>query len=127
MPCLTAFVLAVCLSAIAIQGALVMTSVQERSQPAELTVVAFPQRASLPENPCDLLTIGQVFAATGLEVIEMWRVPGIDEIIRARDEGRDPGPGSICSYHTRSEFGEMNISIPRQAEQNIARYVLRQF
>jgi len=86
------------------------------------SVVAFPQRASLPENPCDLLTIGQVFAATGLEVIEMRRVPGIDEIVRAEKEGRNPGPGNICSYHTRSEFGEIHISIPPQAEQNAARY-----
>jgi hypothetical protein len=86
------------------------------------SVVAFPQRALLPENPCDLLTIGQVFAATGLEVIEMRRVPGIDEIVRARDEGRNPGPGTICSYRTRSEFGEINIYIPPQADQKAAQY-----
>ena len=86
------------------------------------SVVALPQRASLPENPCDLLTIGQVFAATGLEVIEMRRMPGIKEVVRARDEARNPGPGTLCNYRTRSEFGEINIYIPPQAERKAAQY-----
>ena len=38
MRCVTAFVLAVCLGAIAVQGALVTASVQESSRPAELTL-----------------------------------------------------------------------------------------
>ena len=87
------------------------------------SVSASAQVYSLPENPCDLLTPQQISAATGLVVIGMWRVPGIEEIIRARDEGRNPDSGDICSYRTGSEFGAISIGIPPQAEQNAAHYL----
>ena len=88
--------------------------------PSALEIV---QVYPLPQNPCDLLTPQQVSVATGLVVIEMRRVPGIQEIMAARKQGLDPGPGNICSYHTGSEFGEINIAIPPQAEQNVDHYL----
>lgn len=49
---------------------------------SRLSVVVFPQRASLPENHCDLLTIRQVFAATGaLEWSRCGGYQGTDEIV----------------------------------------------
>jgi hypothetical protein len=90
-----------------------------QGHPSISTFLQFP---SLPENPCELLTIQQISFATGLEVIEMRRVPDIAEIVRAQEEGRNPGPGNICSYRTISEFGEINIDIPPQAERNVGHY-----
>src|SRR5688572_8743393 len=70
-----------------------------------ISVSTFLQIGSLPENPCGLLTTQEVSLATGLVVIEVERVPDILELIRAQEESRNPGPGTICSYRTRSEFG----------------------
>lgn len=78
--------------------------------------------ASLPENPCDLLTLEQVSAITNLNVIEKRRVPSIDEIIQAQSEGRQPGPGRICSYETQSDIGAITISVPSGAERTSVSY-----
>ena len=77
---------------------------------------------SLPENPCAVLTVEQVAAATGLRVTSMRRVASIPEIVPAQRERREPVAGSICSYETRSDFGELNIHVPRRTERRTASY-----
>ena len=81
-----------------------------------------PAVASLPENPCELLTADQVAAATGLRVTRAHRVPDIGEIIRAEKEGRTAHANTICSYDTPSEYVNIAIIIPPVGEQNSAAY-----
>lgn len=92
------------------------------------TAIAFASQvvpgtlASLPENPCAVLTLEQVAAATGVDVTRMQRVPGIPKIVQAQREQREPGAGSICTYETRSDFGEINIHVPPRTERRTASY-----
>lgn len=76
----------------------------------------------LPDNPCDLLTARQMAIATGLEVTDARRVPDIMEIVRAQKQGREPEPGVICSYETRSDFGAITVVVPSRADQTTAKY-----
>jgi hypothetical protein len=78
--------------------------------------------ASLPDNPCDLLTREQVAVASGLEVVDARRAPDIRSVVEAQDAGRDPAPGIICSYDTRSEFGTLMVVVPPPAERTAASY-----
>ncbi len=78
--------------------------------------------ASLPENPCELLTARQVSAAGGQPVTHAHRVPDIGEIIRAEKEGRTARANNICSYDTPNEFGGITIIVPPVSEQNLAAY-----
>jgi hypothetical protein len=78
---------------------------------------------SLPENPCELLTIELVSKITGLEVIEARRKPGIGKSLRAEREAREPSPGPICSYETKSDFGAISVIVPPRTERTEATYL----
>ena len=81
-----------------------------------------PAVASLPENPCELLTAEQVSDATGLRVTRARRVPDIGEIIRAEKEGRTARANTICSYETPTEFESITIIVPPVSDQSSAAY-----
>jgi hypothetical protein len=83
---------------------------------------AEPRFASLPENPCAVLTVQQVAAATGTEVTESRRVPSILKVVEAQREGREPLPGTICAYSTGSEFGQLSIHLPPRSERRSTTY-----
>ena len=78
--------------------------------------------ASLPENPCELLTAEQVAAATGLRVTGARRMPDIGEIIRAEKEGRTARVNTICSYDTPTEFESITIIVPPVSDQSSAAF-----
>jgi hypothetical protein len=78
--------------------------------------------AELPDNPCDVLTRDQVASVADVEVSAVRRPPGIQEIVRARNTGRQPEPGRTCLYETRSEFGAILIVVPALADRTTARY-----
>ncbi len=78
--------------------------------------------AVLPDNPCELLTRAQVAVATGLDITAMARVPDIHQVVDARRAGREPEPGTICSYNTRGEFGGLTIVVPIPADRTAASY-----
>jgi hypothetical protein len=86
----------------------------QRSKPVRL--------ASLPENPCELISPAQVSAVSGLEVTSVKRVPSLEKIISAQSENREPGPGTICVYVTRSPFGDIMIGVTPRTERSAARY-----
>ena len=71
---------------------------------------------SLPDNPCDLLTAAEIADVTGLEVTSIRRQPSIPKLVRAQREDREPEPGTICSFETRSPFGALLIAVPTPAE-----------
>jgi hypothetical protein len=77
---------------------------------------------SLPEDPCAVLTLEQVAAATGTDVIESRRVPSILKVVQAQREQREPLPGTICAYSTRSDFGDIMIYLPQLSERRSAKY-----
>jgi hypothetical protein len=76
----------------------------------------------LPETPCAILTVDQVAAATGTHVTESRRVPSILKVVEAHRDSREPPPGTICSYSTRSEFGEFNVYLPPFSERRSVKY-----
>lgn len=78
--------------------------------------------ASLPDNPCDILSADEVSAATGLEVMSATRVPSLSKVVEAQRENREPGPGTICNYQTRGDFGSIMIALPPVLERNSAKY-----
>jgi hypothetical protein len=78
--------------------------------------------ASLPENPCELLTASQVAAATGLPVRQARRLPDIEEIIRAEREGRPARANTICSYDTPSDIVAITIVVPPVSDRNSGAY-----
>lgn len=80
------------------------------------------RRSSLPDNPCDVLSPERMSDITGLKITSAKRVPSIKEIVRAQDESREPGLGTICRYETRSDFGEIIIAVPPQADRHAAKY-----
>ena len=80
------------------------------------------RQTSLPEDPCGLLNQTRLSAITGLEVTAARRVPSIAKIVQAQDENREPDPGTICSYETRSDFGAILIVIPTKADRRAAAY-----
>jgi len=61
-------------------------------------------------------------AISGLEVTSVKRVPGIQKIISAQSENREPGPGTICVYVTRSHFGAIMIAVLPRTERSAAKY-----
>ena len=77
---------------------------------------------TLPDDPCEVLNQARMSAITGLEVTSVRRVPSIEKIIQAQDENREPDPGTICSYETRSDFGAIAIVIPAQTGRSAAAY-----
>jgi uncharacterized protein (DUF1697 family) len=78
--------------------------------------------ASLPENPCELLTAQEISAAGGQHVSNAHRVPDIGEIIRAEKEGRTARANNICAYDTMNEIGGISIIVPPVSEQSRAAY-----
>lgn len=80
------------------------------------------QTSSLADNPCAVLNPEQVSAITGLEVTTAKRLPSIDKIVRAQNENREPDPGTIWSYETRSNFGSIMIVVPVRKERSAAEY-----
>jgi len=78
--------------------------------------------ASLPDNPCEVLSVEQVAAAIGLEVTSAKRSPSIKESVRTERENQEPEPGSICSYETLSDFGAIVIYVPIRADRRAAEY-----
>ena len=84
------------------------------AQPARL--------ASLPENPCEVIDAAQVSVVTGLEVSASRRVPDFEKIVRAQEENREPGPGTICNYETRGGFGSILIAVPARDDRSAAEY-----
>ena len=80
------------------------------------------QPASLPDNPCEVLSPEQVSAITGLEVTSVNRVPSLAKVVDAQRGNREPGPGTICNYGTRSDFGAILIAVPPRADRRASRY-----
>ena len=78
--------------------------------------------ASLPENPCDLLTRGEVSVATGLRVRRAARVPDIEEIVNAGKEGRPARTSTICNYDTPGDLVAITIIVPPVSGRNAAAY-----
>ncbi len=78
--------------------------------------------ASLPENPCELLTRGEVSVATGLRVRRARKVPDIEEIVAAGREGRAAHTSTICSYDTGGELVAITIIVPPLSNRNAAAY-----
>jgi hypothetical protein len=81
-----------------------------------------PFLASLPDDPCDVLSPAEVSASSGLEVISAKRVPSIAKVMDAQRDNRAPDPGRICYYETRSDFGASTIVVLPRAERSAARY-----
>ena len=69
-----------------------------------------------PQNPCELLTVSQISAATGVEIKKVSRKPDFSEMMAAKEESRTPRPGQICIYETDSEFGDIIITLPREQD-----------
>ena len=80
------------------------------------------QLASLPDNPCEILDPSKVSAAAGLEVTSANRAPSLDKVVDAQRENREPGPGTICVYETRGDFGAILLSVRARADRNAAEY-----
>ena len=79
--------------------------------------------ATVPENPCELLTRGEVAVATGLRVRQARRVPDIEEIIQSEKEGRPARTSTICSYDTPTDIVAITIIVPPVSERGSAAYV----
>ena len=78
---------------------------------------ARPRLAAVPENPCDVLTAGEVSAITGVTVVEARRVRSI------LDETELPhGPGSICRYRVADTSLAIRVSIPPGPIRGAAEY-----
>jgi hypothetical protein len=76
----------------------------------------------LPDNPCDVLTAAELAEVTGLEVTSIRRGPSIHEMVSAQRQVREPEPGTICSFETRSPFGALSIAVPPRSERSSVLY-----
>jgi len=81
-----------------------------------------PRLSSLPDNPCELISPAKVSAISGLKVTSVKRVPSLAKIVSAQSENRELGPGTICVYVTRSEFGDIMIAVRPRTERSAASY-----
>lgn len=77
-----------------------------------LIACSAPALTALPENPCDLLSVEELAAATGVEISGASRVLGHRETFEAARSGQEPRRGSICRYETPSEFGSIAVIFP---------------
>ena len=77
---------------------------------------------AVPDNPCDVLTVAQVGAASGVTVLTARRVPSITEEVRANQTGAAPPAGSVCTYETTSDFGAISVAVVRGSEATPAKY-----
>jgi hypothetical protein len=78
--------------------------------------------ASLPEDPCRLLTRAEVSVATRLRVRQARRVPDIEEIVNAGREGRAPRTSTICTYDTPGDLVAISITVPPVSGRSAAAY-----
>jgi hypothetical protein len=84
---------------------------------------AAPTRvASLPDDPCAMLSSARVAEVTGIEIVSANRVPSLDKVVLAQEENREPGPGTICSYQMGSDLGALMIMVPSQTNRTAAKY-----
>lgn len=82
-----------------------------------------PRRiGSLPEDPCRILTRGDVSVATGLRVRQARRVPDIEEIVNSGREGRAARTSTICSYDTPSDIVAITVIVPPVSDRSAAAY-----
>ena len=84
--------------------------------------VASRRIASLPENPCLLLSRGDVSVATGLRVRQARRVPDIEELVNSGREGRAARTSTICSYDTPGDIVAITIIVPPVSDRSAAAY-----
>ena len=89
---------------------------QARPNPTPTTV------ASLPDDPCAILSSARITEVTGIEIVSVNRVPSLDKVVLAQKENRESDPGTICSYQTASELGTLMIMVPSRADRTAARY-----
>ena len=80
------------------------------------------KEASLPDDPCAILTSARIAEVTGIEIVSVNRVPSLDKVVRAQEENREPGPGTICSYQTHSDLGVLMVMVPSRTDRTAARY-----
>ena len=115
-------------SSLSLGSLLLLASVSCRSGGGSTEAAAPPapaaarRIASLPENPCELLTRGEVSVATGLRVRRARKVPDIEEIVAAGREGRPAHTSTICSYDTGGELVAITIVVPPLSARNAAAY-----
>lgn len=76
----------------------------------------------MPDNPCEVLSSARVSEITGLDVVSANRAPSLEKVVQAQEENREPGPGTICIYETRSAFGAILILVPPRADRSAAKY-----
>ena len=77
---------------------------------------------SLPDDPCAILSSARVAEVTGIEIVSVNRVPSLDKVVRAQEENREPGPGTICSYQMRGDLGHLMIMVPPLTDRRAAKY-----
>jgi len=90
------------------------TNVSPATTPARL--------AAFPDNPCEILSVAQMSAATGLQVTSANRVPSLEKIVDAQTNDRDPGPGTLCVYETHDDVGAIVLSVPARTDRSAAKY-----
>ncbi|HEY5886057.1 MAG TPA: hypothetical protein VIT88_15325 [Pyrinomonadaceae bacterium] len=78
--------------------------------------------ASLPDDPCAVLSAARVSEVTGLEITSANRAPSLSKIVQAQEENREPAPGTICIYETRSDVGSVSLMVPPRASRRAAQY-----
>ena len=71
-----------------------------------------PGLTSLPENPCDLLSVRQVAAAAGVEISGAHRVLSQRESMEVGRSGRPPASGSICRYESPTPLVSIAVIFP---------------
>ena len=101
------------------------TPVPVVATPTPVSPTGLAKLTSLPENPCDLLTVEQISAATGLQVTAQQRVPTHEEYnesLQAQRENRAPPAGSVCSYEMSGEFGSISLMLPSPEGRTSAAY-----
>lgn len=78
--------------------------------------------AFLPDDPCAVLRPARITEVTGIEIISVKRAPSLDKVVQAQKENREPAPGTICIYETRTDMGALMIILPARTDRTAARY-----
>lgn len=78
--------------------------------------------STLPDDPCSLFTATELQALTDLEVTNVERKPSLTKLVEAERANREPGPGSICVYDTRSPFASIAVFVPPKNTRTTALY-----
>ncbi len=90
--------------------------------PSAAPVQNISRASTLPDNPCDVLTQDELSRITQLNILSVERVPDIREVVQAEREHREPRPGIICSYGTRTPFNAITIDVPPRPLRTTDRY-----